>query len=221
MYFQFLVEDQSTKILIEQLMEKLQRTITTEDIFYDIKSFHGIGHLRKTGSVKQQKTGMILNDLPQIMRGIGKALQNMDNKAAMIVVLDNYKNDPEELMIRLKKISNENMILTDHEFCVAIKEMEAWLLGDKLAIERAYPNVRKTAWKDYEQDGICDTWEVLANAVYPGGLSALKKRAAQTYATIGIAKCEWAERIGSEMNLHENRSPSFNRFINNVVKRVG
>lgn len=68
------------------------------------------------------------------------------------------------------------MVFADHEFCLAIKELEAWILGDEKAIEEAYPNYKKSALKDYEQDGICDTWEVLANAVYPGGLSALKNK---------------------------------------------
>ena len=60
----------------------------------------------------------------------------------------------------------QNKIQIDHVFCIAIKEMEAWLLGDLNAIEAAYPQVRKTYIRSYTQDGICDTWEVLANMIY-------------------------------------------------------
>ncbi len=39
------------------------------------------------------------------------------------------------------------MILTDHVFCVAVKEMEAWLLGDIEAIEKAYPKLKRMPQK--------------------------------------------------------------------------
>ena len=92
--------------------------------------------------------------------------------------------------------------------------------ADVKAIEAAYPNVRKSAWKEYEQDGICDTWEVLANAVYPGGLAELRKKAAGAYKQIGIAKCEWARLIGAQMSLTENASPGFHFFVESLTKRI-
>lgn len=93
-------------------------------------------------------------------------------------------------------------------------------MGDVKAIEEAYPNARKSAWKEYEQDGICDTWEILANAVYPGGLAGLRKKAAGAYKQIGIAKCEWAKRIGARMSLTENSSPSYHFFVESLTKRI-
>ena len=225
MYFQFLVEDQSTEVLIRHIMELLQKKLIEEDkddmsLFYDIKSFKGIGHLKKEGSINAQKTGMLLNDLPGIMRGMGRALQYMDH-AAIIVVMDNDKNDPTVFLEELHNMADAHMVLVDHEFCIAIKEMEAWILGDEKAIYKAYPTYKKTALRDYEQDGICDTWEVLANAVYPGGLPALKKKAAGSYAEIGKAKYEWADKIGKEMDLIENNAPSYRRFVNCLLKRAG
>lgn len=219
MYFQFLTEDKSTAMLVEQIMDKLKRAYPEKDLFYDIKSFQGIGHLKKCGNVRQQKTGKLLNDLFPIMRGMGKALLGVEH-AAIIVVLDNDKNDKVTFRNQLNQMAAGNMILTDYEFCIAVKETEAWLLGDVKAIEAAYPNVRKSAWKDYEQDGICDTWEVLANAVYPGGLTELKKKAAGAYTQIGIAKCEWARFIGAHMSLAENASPSYQFFVKNLTKRI-
>lgn len=112
------------------------------------------------------------------------------------------------------------MVLVDHVFCVAVKEMEAWLLGDIQAVEKAYPNVRKNYLREYEQDGLCDTWEVLANMIYLGGLNKLKKRAANSYMEIGRAKSEWAEKIGKELQLKNNLSPSFNHFIKELEKRI-
>lgn len=107
-----------------------------------------------------------------------------------------------------------------HAFCIAVKEMEAWLLGDIEAIEKAYPNAKKTAIKDYVQDEIGDTWEILANMIYPGGVNKLQKNASGSYGLIGEMKAEWADRIGKMLELDKNISPSFNAFIHELTIRV-
>ena len=219
MYFQFLTEDKSTEVFVEQIMNKLKAAYPEKELSYNIKSFRGIGHLKMRGNVQQQKTGKLLNDLLPIMRGMGKALLQVEH-AAIIVILDNDKNDKIAFRNELSQMAVSNMVLIDHEFCIAVKEMEAWLLGDIKAIETAYPNARKSAWKEYEQDGICDTWEVLANAVYPGGLTRLRKKAAGAYQQIGLAKCEWARLIGAQMSLTENASPSYRFFVESLAKRI-
>jgi hypothetical protein len=220
MYFQFLIEDQSTEILVNHVICKLQEHYPEYEIYADVKSFSGIGHFTKSGSTMERKTGKLLNDLPKYLRGIDKKLRNMGRTAAIIIVLDNDNRDPEAFYKQLEQMASDNGILTDHVFCVAVKEMEAWLLGDPTAIEKAYPEVRKTMAKNYVQDGICDTWEVLANMVYPGGLTNLKKKAGRAYTEIGKAKAEWADRIGAEIHLEGNHSPSFRFFVQELVKRI-
>lgn len=219
MYFQFLIEDKSTGILVNHVMEKLVTEYTEREIIWDIKSFGGIGHLCKKGSVLEQKTGKLLNDLPMYMRGFSKALQNMEY-AALIIVLDNDKRDVKQFTRELENVAVSNMILCDYVFCVAIKEMEAWLLGDIEAIKRAYPDAKVQYIRRYEQDAICETWEVLADIVYPHGLSKLKKKANGNYSEIGKVKCEWADKIGKYLNLHGNKSPSYQYFIRELEKRV-
>ena len=219
MYFQFLIEDRSTEILVNHVMDKLKDQYTGNDIFWNVKSFSGIGHLQKKGNVMQQKTGKLLNNLPRYMRGIGKALQKMPN-AALIVVLDNDKRDIQQFRQELEDTAVSNMILCDYVFCVATKEIEAWLLGDTEAIRAAYPNAKMQYIKMYEQDAICETWEVLADMVYPKGLTELRKKAGNAYTEIGKAKCEWADRIGRHIHLHENNSPSYQYFINELEKRI-
>ena len=49
MYFQFLIEDSSTEILIGHVMNKLKSMSVDKEILYDTKSFKGIGHLRTNG----------------------------------------------------------------------------------------------------------------------------------------------------------------------------
>jgi hypothetical protein len=67
----------------------------------------------------------------------------------------------------------------------------------------------------YEQDSICGTWEVLADAIYPGGAKKLKE---QGFQAIGREKSRWATGIGPYMELHSNRSPSFQKFVEGVQR---
>lgn len=53
--------------------------------------------------------------------------------------------------------------------------MEAWYLGDRNALLRAYPRAKKEVLNRYVQDSICDTWELLADALYAGGSASIKK----------------------------------------------
>ncbi len=59
------------------------------------------------------------------------------------------------------------------QFCLAIEEGEAWLLGDLDAVRTAYPGARKAVLDEDVSDSRCGTWEVLADAVYPGGCTEL------------------------------------------------
>ena len=87
------------------------------------------------------------------------------------------------------------------------------MLGDRAAVKRAYPHAKDSVLNGYEQDGICGTWEVLADAVHPGGSAKLK-----SYPVTGTVKCDWARAITPCMNADENRSPSFRVFRDGVRK---
>ena len=219
MYFQFLIEDESTKILIDHVMRKIAKQHLEKGVLWDIRYFKGIGNLSKKGSAMEQKTGKLLNDLPMFLRAFDKKLCAMPH-SAIFIVLDNDKRDRAVFRKQLEEVARSNMILSDHVFCIAVKEMEAWLLGDIKAIEEAYPELRKSAGRKYIQDGICDTWEVLADMVYPGGLKKLKKKAANSYMEIGKSKAEWADKIGEKLDLERNQSPSFQFFINELKVRI-
>ena len=81
MHFQYLVEDISGENLIRVLMDKYVQSYP--DVTYDCKSFHGIGGFTKKNTVKETKTGKLLNDLATYLRGFNKSLQNFP---AVIVV---------------------------------------------------------------------------------------------------------------------------------------
>jgi hypothetical protein len=220
MYIQFLIEDMSTEILVNHVMEKFKYIHPENKISYKIKSFRGIGHLPTEGkTVIERKTGKLLNDLPMYFEAFDKVLSSLPG-AVIILILDNDKRNTEEFSKQLKDLASKKIKSTDYAICIAVKEMEAWLLGDKEAIEKAYPNSNKNAARDYMQDSIDDTWEVLANMIYPGGLKNLKRKASGSYHLIGKAKLEWAERIGKTLELNRNTSPSFKKFINELEIRL-
>lgn len=214
MHFQFMIEDQSSAVLIERIMNKV---IVDETDTYDCKSFKGIGGFTKKNTIKETHTGKILNDLATYMRGFQRSLQGLD--AVQIIVLDNDDNDPEIFREQLKAVAEQNGIYMDHVFCLAIEEVEAWMLGDETAIEKAYPNYKKSVLHSYKQDSICGTWEVLADVVYDGGIKDIKKKK-MSYMEIGKLKSEWADKIGKYMDFNSNKSPSFNYFYKNICERL-
>lgn len=215
MHFQFLIEDQSGAALIEILMQRI--SLINGSITYNCKPFKGLGGFTKKNTVKETKSGKLLNDLATYLRGFNKSLQYIP--AVIFVVLDNDTRNTDEFLAELNQVAQQNMIAVDHVFCIAIEEVEAWMLGDETAILAAYPLAKIQQLHSYVQDSICGTWEVLADVVYPGGVSKLKKEC-PTYIEIGKCKSEWAQKIGSHMNLEHNNSPSFNYFITEVTKRL-
>lgn len=215
MHFQFLIEDLSSTALIEILMQKISSE--NRDVTYDCKSFKGIGGLTRKNTVKETKSGKLLNDLATYLRGFSKRLQGIP--AAIVVVLDNDTRNTEEFLTELNGVAQQNMIDMDYVFCIAVEEVEAWLLGDESAILAAYPSAKLQPLHAYVQDSICGTWEVLADVVYPGGASKLKKDC-PTYIEVGKWKSEWAREIGTHMDIANNNSKSFNLFISEINKRL-
>ena len=172
MHFQFLIEDQSSTVLIEKIMDSIIRDDSIDT--YNCKSFKGIGGFTKKNTVKETRSGKLLNDLATYMRGFQRSLQGIE--ASLIIVLDNDDNDLEEFKSQLESVALMNSIEMDYVFCLAIEEVEAWLLGDEAAIQKAYPKYKKNVLHDYTQDSICGTWEVLADVVYKGGIHEIKRR---------------------------------------------
>lgn len=210
-YIEILVEDKSGGILIEQIMEKY--VAGKENITYQIRSFKGIGKIpAKINSVSQIKSKRLLTDLPMYLKGMEASLKNMPGEKAIFVVLDSDDEDCAKIKSSLVQMYQKLELSIQVFFCIAIEEIEAWLLGDSDALLNAYPLAKRQVIQKYVQDSVVGTWEYLADAVYKGGLQALK-RTASTYYEIGLFKCECAMNIGKWMDIRKNESPSFNYFI--------
>ena len=91
------------------------------------------------------------------------------------------------------------------------------MLGDRQALLVAYPRAKKDVLARYRQDSICGTWEMLADALYPGGHAAIKSAG---WPLPGQVKHEWAERVGPHMDVESNASPSFCAFRDGLRRLV-
>ena len=207
MHFEILIEDESGQIALTSIVEKILGP-NGQDHSYRIIAYKGIGRLPKNLREKtDRRKRQLLNLLPSLLRGYGRSQQSFP--AAVIVVVDLDQRDCMEFKQELLGVLNNCDPAPTTLFRIAIEEGEAWLLGDKNAILAAYPKAKTRILDNYVQDAICETWEVLADAIYTGGSTALKPKG---YPIIGREKCEWAGKISPHMDVDKNKSPSFGVF---------
>ncbi len=215
MNFEVLVEDRSGSILVESTLEKILGKNGVAHS-WNIHRFKGIGHLpRNLNKASNPRSQLLLNNLPHLLRGYGRRPQG---SLAVIVVADSDNRDCIVFKLELLSVLNSCNPPPTTLFRIAIEEGEAWLLGDHAAIKLAYPNAKDAALNSYVQDSVCGTWEVLADAVHPGGSSPLKSVG---YPVAGIAKCDWARKIAPHMEIDRNKSKSFQVFRDGVRKLAG
>lgn len=203
MHFIFLVEDKSGEKMLELL---LPRSIKFPNSF-EVHSYKGVGHIPKTlkASSSSRKT-TLLGKLPSLLKGFEVTFQYVEY--AIFVVCDLDDNDLQDFKGELINLADRSISSPRKVcFCFAIEEMEAWLLGDIEAIRKAYPNAKMSVLNSYINDSICNTWELLADAVYKGGSKELKKK---DYYSIGAEKISWATNICPYMDIDNNSSDSFN-----------
>lgn len=210
MHFEILIEDQSGKVALEAL---LPRILTAESTF-SIHPYKGIGHIPKgLVTTLDPKKRVLLNQLPRLLVGYGKAFEGYPDgyRAAVIVICDLDSRDRDIFLAELEAVFDNCDPKPNGCICLCIEEGEAWLLGDKDAVINAYPTAKKAILNSYVNDSICNTWETLADAVYTGGAVAL---AAKGASEVGRLKSEWATEIAPLVNIEENKSPSFQFFLN-------
>jgi len=216
MHFEILVEDASGELLLGALLPKILGQNGTSNT-WRTHSYKGIGRIPPDLKGKSDPSKRILMDrLPKVLAGYGKSLQGSDSAVIVVVDLDDREcvGFKQELLQILKRCHPRPRAL----FRFAIEEMEAWLLGDRNAILREFPQAKAHVLDSYVQDSVCGTWETLADAVYPGGSPALK---AEGWPRIGQEKCRWASQIGPRLRVESNLSPSLRAFRIGLLKMSG
>lgn len=208
-YMEILIEDESGGILVDEMLKKYIHE--RRNIQYRIHRFKGIGRIPQKLKPDQVKTKRLLTDLPAYLTGMDSYMTKMPGKKAIFVVVDADREDCSELKKRLLELKQQLRISTNVFFCIAIEEMEAWILGDQKAVLEAYPEAKRGVLQRYVADSIVGTWELLADATHKGGAQELKRNAASY--EVGKFKCECAASVGPKMVLERNISPSFKYFI--------
>jgi hypothetical protein len=213
MHLEILVEDSSGEKLLDAILPKILgengKTHT-----WRLHAYKGIGRIPKGMSAGVNPTNrMLLDNLRKLLSGYGKT-PGVD---AVVVVLDTDSRNCRDFLAELNDILSSCNPAPNTLFRLAIEEIEAWYFGDKSAIINAYPKAKKEILNQYQQDSICGTWELLADAIYPGGSGAIKKAG---WPIPGQIKHEWAEKIGPHLSLSENISPSFGKLRDGLNRLV-
>lgn len=213
MHIEVLVEDSSGAKLLEILLPKIIGE-QGEPHTWRMHEFRGIDHLPAgLASRIDPAKRALLNQLPRLLAGYGKT-PGID---AVVVVLDSDTRDCKAFLGELKTLLGQCQPAPNAMFRLAIEEVEAWYLGDRNALLKAYPKARKEVLSRYRQDSICGTWELLADAVHPGGSAAIRKAG---WPLPGQLKHEWAERIGPLMVPEHNASPSFGKLRDGLLRLI-
>lgn len=215
MHFEILVEDQSGKKTLDVLVPKI---IDDEKHTFKVICYKGIGRIPKNlGNKGDASKRILLDQLPQLLRGYGNTFANYpdDCPAAVILVCDLDDKCLKAFRQELFSVLNACNPQPETRFCIAIEEGEAWLLGDIPAVKLAYPRAKDAVLNAYVNDSVCGTWERMAEAVYRGGAISLS---AKGWQSIGAEKSQWAEKITPHMDVANNTSPSFAYFRDKLLE---
>ena len=213
MHFEILVEDASGKTALDVLVPK----IIGEKHTFKVYSYKGIGGKipRDIHKKADPAKRILLDNLPRLLQGYGK---KHDPHLTVVVVCDLDTRCLKQFRQELDRVLRQCAPRPGARFCIAVEEMEAWFLGNNEAVLKAYPKAKTAVLKTYRNDDICGTWERLADAVYPDGAKALKKKGWQA---VGAEKSKWASAIAPHMDISGNRSPSFAYFCEKLRELAG
>lgn len=214
MHVEILTEDSSGQRLLEHLVPKLIGPLGQPHT-WRFHAYRGIGRIPANLSRTPDPSKRILLDqLPRLLRGYVRT-PGID---AVIVVLDADDRDCRSFLAELRSVAEACGASHLTLFRLAIEEVEAWYLGDRSALRLAYPKARVQMLDGYVQDSVCGTWELLADAIHPGGMRAIRQVG---WPLPGQVKHDWAARIGPCLDPAGNRSPSFGKLRDGIRRLAG
>lgn len=213
MHIEILVEDSSGEKLLSILLPKLLGDQGNPHT-WRVHAYKGIGRIPKNlGASADPAKRILLDQLPRLLKGYS----NTPYIDAVVVVLDTDTRNCVTFLNELKELAANCNSIPTTMFRLAIEEMESWYFGDLDAMRIAYPRVKQDILARYVQDTPCGTWELLADAIYPGGSLEVKKRG---WPLSGQLKHEWAEKIGPLLEPDKNTSPSFGKLRDGLRRLI-
>ncbi|MGL6226932.1 MAG: DUF4276 family protein [Thermoguttaceae bacterium] len=215
MHFEILVEGTSDKTALWPLMKRILGEYGQPHT-WKIHPHGGKGAIPTDASQRPNPNDKtLLHNLCSKLKAYGES--NAPNLAVIVLVDLDDVDDCKAFKQTLLSLLDLCVLAPTCLFRIAVEEMEAWYLGDRAAILRAYPRAKITVLDGYMQDDICGTWEKLADAVYPGGCKALTANGRRAYSCLK-EKRVWAAKIPPEMDVENNLSPSFQCFRDGIRK---
>lgn len=212
MQIEILTEDKSGAVVVERLANRICAA-AGRDVQISVRPHRGCGSLPKDMNARPPKFASSLLDLlPAKCRAYDKVYAG--SNLILVVVMDSDNHDPNELRSRLYSVCRQYAPRLRSVVGLCTEEIEAWLLGDKNAIQKAYPLSDMQAYEEYEQDSVCGTWEMLCKVVCADCYEDLIDIG---YPAIGHYKAKWAEKISTEMLPENNVSPSYRNFQNSLL----
>ncbi|WP_210518377.1 DUF4276 family protein [Hymenobacter terricola] len=199
MHVEFLLEEPSAEAALTQLLPRLLPDDT----------WHCVPH--------QGKAALFLR-LPALLKTYARRMAHEPNLRVVVLMdadADCRKAKQQlETLVAAAQLLTKAMAPAGQPFRVltrlAVSELEAWFLGDRAAIQAAYPRVRAHHFKGLprDPDAVPDTWETLHRVLRKGGYYPASK-----------AKVEWSENIAQHLNLRPdgNESASFRYFCQGLV----
>lgn len=196
MRVEVLVEEPSAEGALRILLPRILGTVP-----FDIRVFQGKADL--------------LKKLPQRLAGYASWIQDADTR--IVVLVDRDRDDCRVLKARLEEMVAKSGLTTRATagrdraqvlLRIAVEELEAWLLGDPLALRAAFPRLpeslgSRAAYRD--PDAINGTWEALERLINRYG-----------YQTGGLLKVRTAAEVARHMDVERNSSASFAAFRDGV-----
>lgn len=214
MRFEVLVEGQSERNVLHLILKQLLGAYGVNHT-WKLHKFQGKGKFPENPEKKPNpKDRTLLHNLPSLLRGYGSSL---DKNSAVIVLVDLGSENCVELKKRMVDLLDYCHPAPKVLFRIAIEELEAWYFGDRQAILETYPNANINVLNGYVQDSVCSTWELLADAIYPGGHASLKAKGCRYPLE---EKENWSKTIPLKMIIDRNKSKSFQVFIDGVKRML-
>ena len=213
MRLEFLVEDSSGKAALEILIPRMLGHHSGHS--WRVIHYRGIGRLpmgMKPNSDPAARA--LLNRLPGLLQGYAKS----GVEVGVIVVCDLDDRCLKAFRLELDTVLAKCHPAPATRFCIAVREMESWYLGDFAGLQKTYPRVSGRLPKRYPNESQHGTWEYLADLVLTGGAKSLRRNGG---AAIWEQKHQWARQICPNLDLESNRSPSFQYFYGAVRGLVG
>ncbi len=191
MHVDFLLEEPSAEAALNQLLPRLLPAAT----------WRCIPHRGKDA---------LLLRLPALLKNYARRFAHEPD--LRLVLLMDADADCVKAKQKLEKLVADAQLLTKATAAgqpfrvltrLAIAELESWFLGDRAAIQAAYPRVHSHHFKGLlrEVDALPDAWETLHRVLQKGG-----------YYPAGYLKRETAEAIAAQLDPARNTSPSFQYF---------